>query len=173
MYGFSIQISKYSRTSMARTLMAHLPWLFRTRSWVPWKKFHNCRFGIISDVFFFILKNGILCVLCVYCVYSLESPRWGDSNVNTQYTFILPSIYLHFKESRKDITILPPDLALLSTLIGSNFPCLELIFMVPKVFEPLKFDCTCNLGFNPKHVEHFQSLDLLMGYSSLGSCNFL
>ena len=30
---------------------------------------------------------------------------------------------------------------LLSTLIGSNYPCLELIFMVPKVFEPLKFDC--------------------------------
>ena len=35
---------------------------------------------------------------------------------------------------------MPPDLALLSTLIGSNYPCLELIFMVPKVFEPLKFD---------------------------------
>ena len=37
---------------------------------------------------------------------------------------------------------MPPDVALLSTLIGSNYPCLELIFMVPKVFEPLKFDCT-------------------------------
>ena len=36
---------------------------------------------------------------------------------------------------------MPPDLALLSTLIGSNYLCLELIFMVPKVFEPLKFDC--------------------------------
>ena len=36
---------------------------------------------------------------------------------------------------------MPPDLALLSTLNGSNYPCLELIFMVPKVFEPLKFDC--------------------------------
>ena len=35
---------------------------------------------------------------------------------------------------------MPPDLALLSTLDGSNYPCLELIFMVPKVFEPLKFD---------------------------------
>ena len=35
---------------------------------------------------------------------------------------------------------MPPDLALLSTFIGSNYPCLELIFMVPKVFEPLKFD---------------------------------
>ena len=36
---------------------------------------------------------------------------------------------------------MPPDLALSSTLIGSNYPCLELIFMVPKVFEPLKFNC--------------------------------
>ena len=36
---------------------------------------------------------------------------------------------------------MPPDLAPLSTLNGSNYPCLELIFMVPKVFEPLKFDC--------------------------------
>ena len=47
------------------------------------------------------------------------------------------------KETRKDIPIMPPDLALLSTLIGSNYPCLELIFMVPKVFEPLKFYCIC------------------------------
>ena len=37
---------------------------------------------------------------------------------------------------------MPPDPALSSTLIGSNYPCLELIFMVPKVFEPLKFDCS-------------------------------
>ena len=36
---------------------------------------------------------------------------------------------------------MPPDLALLSTLSGLNYPCLELIFMVPKVFEPLQFDC--------------------------------
>ena len=40
---------------------------------------------------------------------------------------------------------MPPGLALLSTLTGSNYPCLELIFMVPKVFESLKFDCTCTL----------------------------
>ena len=37
---------------------------------------------------------------------------------------------------------MPPVLALLSTLIGSKYPSLELIFMVPKVFEPLKFDCS-------------------------------
>ena len=36
---------------------------------------------------------------------------------------------------------MPSDLALLSTLNGSNYPCLELMFMVPKVFEPLKFHC--------------------------------
>ena len=35
---------------------------------------------------------------------------------------------------------MPPDLALSSTLISSNYPCLEVIFMVPKVFEPLKFE---------------------------------
>ena len=35
---------------------------------------------------------------------------------------------------------MPPDVALLSTLNGSNYPSLELIFMVSKVFEPLKFD---------------------------------
>ena len=36
-------------------------------------------------IFFFILKM-------VYCVYSLESPRWGDSDENTQHTFILKKI---------------------------------------------------------------------------------
>ena len=41
---------------------------------------------------------------------------------------------------------MPPDLALLSTLIGSNYPCLELIFMVLKVFEPLKFDCISTIS---------------------------
>ena len=37
---------------------------------------------------------------------------------------------------------MPPYLELLATLIGSNYPCLELTLMVPNVFEPLKFDCT-------------------------------
>ena len=27
------------------------------------------------------------------------------------------------------------------TLSGSNYPCLERIYMVPKMFEPLRFDC--------------------------------
>ena len=44
-----------------------------------------------------------------------------------------------------------PDLALSSTLIGSNYPCLELIFLVPKVFEPLKFDCIGGDCWRPRN----------------------
>ena len=39
------------------------------------------------------------------------------------------------------ISIVPPDVALIITFRGSNYRCLEQIFMVPKGFEPLKFDC--------------------------------
>ena len=46
----------------------------------------------------------------------------------------------YIEENRKDIPTAPPDLALESTLNGSNYPCLEQIFIVPRVFEPLKFD---------------------------------
>ena len=46
---------------------------------------------------FFILQM-------VYCVYSSESPLLGDSNENTQHTFILKKI--------EDIPIMPPDLTL-------------------------------------------------------------
>ena len=46
-----------------------------------------------------------------------------------------------------------PDLSLLSTLFGSNYPCLELIFMVPNVFEPLKFDFNDSSG---PRLHHFK-----------------
>ena len=59
--------------------------------------------------------------------------------------FNIPSCY---RKSRIEILIMPPDLALLSTLIGLNYPCLELICMVPKVFEPLKFDCISLATYN-------------------------
>ena len=69
----------------------------------------------------------------VYCVNSFKSPQRGESSENTQHAFKLQKI--------KEILIMPPDLALLSTLTGSNYPCFQLIFMVPKMFEPLDFDC--------------------------------
>ena len=36
---------------------------------------------------------------------------------------------------------MPPVMAQIVTLCGSNYPCLKQIFMVPKGFEPSKFDC--------------------------------
>ena len=34
-------------------------------------------------------------------------------------------------------------------LTSSNYPCVELIFMVPKVFEPLKLDCCVTADQTP------------------------
>ena len=45
------------------------------------------------------------------------------------------------KKIEKNVPFMPHDLVLKSIHIASNYPCLELIFMVTKVFEPLKFDC--------------------------------
>ena len=53
----------YSRTSVARTLMARLPRLFRTRSRVPKKNSFVCRFWIILCDFLFYIENGMLYVL--------------------------------------------------------------------------------------------------------------
>ena len=53
------------------------------------------------------------------------------------------TIFVHVKENRKDISSLPSDLALRLTLTSSNYPCIEHVFMVPQVFEPLKFYCNC------------------------------
>ena len=41
------------------------------------------------------------------------------------------------------ISIMPPGIALIVTLFGPNYRYLEQIFMVPKGFEPSKFDCIC------------------------------
>ena len=50
-------------TSVAWTLMALLPQLFRTRSWVPKKKSHSFRLGTIYGVLLFYTEK-------VYCAYS-------------------------------------------------------------------------------------------------------
>ena len=57
---FSMQ---YSRTPIARTLMARLPRLFRIRSWVPRKKSLAADLGHLVWFSFFYIENGILCVL--------------------------------------------------------------------------------------------------------------
>ena len=47
----------------------------------------------------------------------------------------------HNKRYPTIISIMPPGMALIVTLCGSNYRCLEQIFMVPKGFEPSKFNC--------------------------------
>ena len=92
---------KYSRTSMARTPKARLQRLFWTLPWVPWKKSHSSRHYYIWDNlvwFSFSIDNGMLCVL------NRIASR-GDSNENTQHTFML-------KKIEKIIPFMPPDLAL-------------------------------------------------------------
>ena len=54
------------------------------------------------------------------------------------------NIQLLYRRSKRFPLIihhLLPDLAPGLTLSGSNYPYLEQIFMVPKRFEPSKFDC--------------------------------
>ena len=51
---------------------------------------------------------------------------------------------------------MPPDLALWLTLISSNYPCLEHILMVSKVFEPLKFYCIGKVGLNEQFDKGLQ-----------------
>ena len=52
----------------------------------------------------------LLILIMVCCVYSLESPRRGDFNENTQHVFMLKKID---KKSIKNISIIiSPDLAL-------------------------------------------------------------
>ena len=55
-------------------------------------------------------------------------------------TFNMPLFYWRSKASLNH-PILPPDLALWLTRRGLNYPCLELISMVPKMFKSLKFNC--------------------------------
>ena len=56
------------------------------------------------------------------------------------------NIHLKYRTSKRYstvISIMPPGVALIVTFRGSNNRCLEQIFMVPKGFEPSKFDCSC------------------------------
>ena len=53
------------------------------------------------------------------------------------------NIHLKYRTSKRYPTIIstvPPGVALIVTVRGSNYRCLEQIFMVPKGFEPSKFD---------------------------------
>ena len=120
----------YSRPSMARTLMLVYRGLFKLI-------FESLRIfsdssgkQILREIFLFYYE-----IVC--CVYSLESPHRGDSNEYTQHTITL----LKIENISINYRHLLPDLAPWLYLICSNYPSLEQISMVPKMFESLKFGC--------------------------------
>ena len=122
---------------MARTRMARLPWMIRTLFSLPKNLSNSSRKQIFREIF------SILYTVIVCCVYSLESPHRGDSNEYTQHTntvYKIEKISLNYR-------YLLPDLGPCLTLSGSNYPCLERISMVLKMFEPLMFDCICFLKY--------------------------
>ena len=73
----------YSRTSIAWTPMARLPWLIRTHFFQSLRSSSDSpRKQIFREIFLFYRE-----IVC--CVYSLESPHRGDSNEYTQHTIIV------------------------------------------------------------------------------------
>ena len=63
----------YSQASIARTSMARLPWLIRTRFWVPTKSFRQLKNTILRKIFSFYH----------------EIDHRGDSNEYTKHTIIV------------------------------------------------------------------------------------
>ena len=110
--------------------MARLRWLIRMCFWVPTQSFRYLKKKIFRGIFLFYHEIA-------YCVCSLESPHQCNSNEYTRYTitgYKIERISLNHR-------YLLPGLAAWLILSGSNYPYLELISTVPKMFEPLKFAC--------------------------------
>ena len=71
------------------------------------------------------------------------------------------NIHLKYRTLKRYPTIIfivPPGVALIVIFRGSNYRCLEQIFMVPKGFEPSKSDC---ILFQDQEGHHFYFLLLL------------
>ena len=77
--------AKYSITSVARTLMARLPWLIELNFESLGKNPTAANLIKYRVTFLFMWKM-------IYCLYTLESPHPADSNENTQHTFMLKKI---------------------------------------------------------------------------------
>ena len=77
-------------------------------------------------------------MLCLFIRITLMRWFWWEYTTN-----------LHIRETKRDIPIMPSILALWLTIISSKNPCLEHLFMIPKMFEPLKFYLYGNAGTRP------------------------
>ena len=120
----AVQVISIIKIFMLQLILncSSLPWLIRACLRVPIAQ-ENIYIGKFSH---FIIK--LCCVL-------IRIASSGHSNDYTQQ-FCVEN---HKKKSLNDRYCLP-NLTLWLTLSGSNYPCLEQLSMVPKIFEPLKFD---------------------------------
>ena len=118
----------YSRTSIARTPMARLPWLIRTCFWVPRNLFQENKY--LGKFCHFIMKLYV------------EGTHWNRLiEAILMSTLNIQLLYRRLKRFALIIHDLLNDVASGLTLNGSNYPYLKQIFMIPKRFEPSKFDC--------------------------------
>ena len=121
----------FSRISIARTPMARLPWIIRTRFFESLQNSSDIsRNQIFRDFFLILSWNCMLCVLIR--IASSRRFLW----VHTIY-----NCGIEDRKISQNHRHLHPDLEPWLTHSGSNYPCLEQFSMVPKMFELLKFDC--------------------------------
>ena len=112
---------------------------FQRRSKCPYETLRLCRmmwictFCAYSKTLFRLMRPSIVCLSFFLSIAALfidwigtirDMPLFYSENTFQSYS------HLH------------PDLAPWLTFSGSNYLCLEQISVVPKMFEPLKFDCT-------------------------------
>ena len=71
----------------------------------------------------------------------------GDCNECTQYNMIIQKIL----KTSLNFIHLPLDLALWLTISGSNYPCLEQFYMVPKMFGLLTPDCIISAAVSSRN----------------------
>ena len=98
-----------------------------------WNSSDSSRKHIFTDFLLLLFYDDI-----VSCVYSTESP-W------------VYSTYHYCVEDRKDFPKLLPFASWPCAMInphygGSNYPYFKQSYMLPTMFEPLKFDCTYTLA---------------------------
>ena len=139
---------------MTRTPMTRLPWLIRSR-------FFFFFFFLVPRKFFRQLKiANILGYFRIFFQFHHEM-YFVSTHYNRLIGAILMSthkISLFYSRSKRhpyiiSIYLLPG--AMVITLNGSNYPYLEQSSMVPKMFEPVRFDCIL------KAVVYLQVLKLL------------
>ena len=123
-------LTAYNLTSIAPTPMNRLPWLIRTRFLSPYEILPKAQENKYLENF----SHFIMELYVVVLIRIASSRRFSWVQSTFQYCIENRKASLNYHHS---LPVLVPWL----TLSGSNYPYLIQVSMVPKMFEPLKFDC--------------------------------